>query len=388
MLSAMAVFGTRPEAIKVAPVVLAMRAADDFRCTVVVTAQHRDLLDQVLGLFDITPDADLDIIHTRQTLTGVTVRGLEGLDPTMSGARPDVVLVQGDTTTTFVGALCAFYHDIPVAHIEAGLRTHDLHSPYPEEANRQLTSRLATLHLAPTATAKANLLAEGIPAGRIVVTGNTVIDALDIASSIAPEPDDRRLAQIEAGTARVILVTLHRRESWGAPMAGVADALAAIAEEFPDVEIVFPVHPNPVVRDVVEPALGHLGNVALVEPLPYGNFARLLARACLVVTDSGGIQEEAPSLGKPVLVTRDTTERPEAVEAGTVRVVGTDRRVVERTIRHLLTDIDAYRVMATAVNPYGDGRATGRTLAALRHTFAGGAPADEFAPETSVPAAL
>jgi UDP-N-acetylglucosamine 2-epimerase (non-hydrolysing) len=374
----MLVFGTRPEAIKMAPLVLALRKAPDFRPVVVVTAQHRSMLDQVLRLFDITPDFDLDIIKDRQTLTSVTARALERLSPLIGEQSPDMVVVQGDTTTTFVGALAAFYHRVPVVHVEAGLRTGNPFSPYPEEINRHLTTQLTSLHLAPTATSKDNLASEGIDKRSIVVTGNTVIDALLWTVDRRLDYGEPALAALDKHTGPVLLVTAHRRESWGDALVQVGQALADVALAEPDVLVVFPIHRNPVVREAIMPPLAGLANVILVEPMAYGGFARLMERSTLILTDSGGVQEEGPSLGKPVLVMRDTTERPEAVAAGTVRLVGTDRDRVRDSVLELLRDKAAYASMARAVNPYGDGRACERALAAIRHHFGEGPPAEEF----------
>lgn len=369
------VLGTRPEAIKLAPVIRALRATAGIEPVVIATAQHRELLDGVLRFFGIVPAVDLDLQRKRQTLAEVTSRVLLGLGPVFAELRPDIVLVQGDTTTTMAAALAAFYAGIRTAHLEAGLRTFDVTAPYPEEVNRRLTTVLAGLHLAPTAVAKSNLLREGVDPATVVVTGNTVIDALLWAVRKESAYDDPRLATLEADLdrdgRRLLLVTTHRRESWGPTMAGVVAALAQVAREDRDLAVVLPVHPNPVVRDVVVPALAGLPNVLITEPLDYGAFARLMARADLVLTDSGGIQEEGPSLGKPVLVLRNTTERPEAVQAGTVALIGTDPQRIVREVRRLLADRSAYDAMARAINPYGDGAAAGRCVAALTR-FAGG----------------
>ena len=383
----MVVFGTRPEAIKVAPVIQALAKAAWSEPVVAVTAQHRRILDQVLELFDIRPDHDLDIIQPGQTLTDITVGGLHGLGPALAEADPDLVMVQGDTTTTFAGALAAFYQKVPVAHLEAGLRTGNVLSPYPEEMNRRLTSQLASLHLAPTPASRANLLAEGVNPASVVVTGNTVIDALHWTVGRRVPYSDPALASLDDDPRRVLLVTAHRRESWGQPMAAIGAALAALARTEPDLLIVLPIHPNPVVRETILPAVADQPNVRVVEPLAYGEFARLLHRAALVLTDSGGVQEEAPSLGKPVLVMRDTTERPEAVAAGTARLVGTDRDAIVANVRRLLHDPAAYTRMATAVNPYGDGRAAERTCQALARFLGLDAAVEEFVPE-GPPAAL
>jgi len=361
-IKVMSIFGTRPEAIKMAPVVRAlMRHTDAIETRTLVTAQHREMLDQVLHLFRITPDYDLNIMAAGQTLFDITSRAMLGINEVFQKERPDLVLVHGDTTTTFAGALAAYYHQIPVGHVEAGLRTHDIYSPFPEEMNRRLTGGIATLHFAPTATAHANLRAEGIPEGRIFITGNTVIDALH--HTVRPDyvlPAE--LGSVDFAEHRVLLVTTHRRENLGEPMRHVYRAIRDIIEELDDVEVIFPVHRNPKVREIVQEELGGLERVHLIDPLDYEPFANLMARVDIVLTDSGGIQEEAPALGKPVLVLRDTTERPEAVTAGTVRLIGTDeRRVYEETMR-LLTEPTAYTHMAEAVNPYGDGEAARRVF--------------------------
>lgn len=376
----MVVFGTRPEAIKVAPVVKALSDSRHFEPVVAVTAQHRSMLDQVLELFGIVPDFDLNIIRDRQTLTDVTLGALSGLSPLMADVRPDAVLVQGDTTTTFAGALAAFYERIPVVHIEAGLRTGEVYSPYPEEINRRLTTQLAALHCAPTRSNEANLLAENVDPSKIVVTGNTVIDALLWTVGRRVSFEDERLERIESSESPVLLVTAHRRESWGPGMEAIGRAIARIAVDFPALRIVFPIHKNPVVREAILPAIGHLANVTVVEPLAYGEFARLMNRADVILTDSGGVQEEAPSLGKPVLVMRDTTERPEAMVAGTVKLVGADEAAIVSNVTSLLTDPAAYAAMANAVNPYGDGHAAPRTVDALAHFFGVGPAVDEFDP--------
>jgi UDP-N-acetylglucosamine 2-epimerase (non-hydrolysing) len=382
----MAIFGTRPEAIKVAPVLAALEESPDFEPVIVVTGQHREMLGQVLELFRIEPDHDLDLCEPGQTLTSITAKALLGLEPLFATERPDAVLVQGDTTTTFVGGLAAFYHGLPVFHLEAGLRTLDLASPFPEEANRQLTSRIASLHLAPTLGNKANLVAENVDPAKIVVTGNTVVDALLQAVERSDSYGDPALADLDRDPRRVILVTAHRRESWGEGHASIARAVAEIARTEPDVLVVFPIHRNPVVRDAIMPLLAGLSNVRVVEPLAYGGLVRLMRRADLILTDSGGIQEEGPSLGKPVLVTRDTTERPEAVTAGTVRLVGTEELQIVGAVRTVLHDPHEYAAMANAVNPYGDGRAAERTVAALAHLFGLGPRPDEFRPDANLEA--
>lgn len=363
-----------------APVVMGLQASGDLEAVVAVTAQHRSMLDQVLDTFGITPDHDLDISRDRQTLTDITSLTLGGLETLLETERPDLMVVQGDTTTAFAAALAGFYAQVPVAHVEAGLRTGDSSSPYPEEVNRRLISQLATLHLAPTPWAAGNLAAEGLRPEFIVCTGNTVIDALAWTVNQPDRSSSNLLANLSADRRRVILVTVHRRESWGGHIAGIARALASVARANPDVVIVLPIHKNPVVREALLPVLGPIENVIVVEPLPYGEFARLLVLANLVVTDSGGIQEEAPSLGKPVLVLRDVTERPEAVAAGTVEVVGTDESYVAARIQALLDDSDLYARMAFAQSPYGDGRAGPRSVAAIRWLLGGGHRPDEFHP--------
>jgi UDP-N-acetylglucosamine 2-epimerase (non-hydrolysing) len=376
----MVVYGTRPEAIKVAPLIRELRESPLFTPLVAVTAQHRSMLDQVNEVFGVTPDFDLDIHQPGQTLTGITNRALAGVQDLLAAQRPDAVVMQGDTTTVFAAALAAFYEKIPVVHLEAGLRTDDPYSPYPEEINRRLATQLATLHLAPTATSRANLMAENVHPSAITVTGNTVIDALLWASSGAHGYGDPALSSLDADPAPVLLVTAHRRESWGRPMRQAARALATVAVAHPELRVVFPMHANPLVREAVLPAIGHLPNVTVTGPLPYGGFARLMNRASLILTDSGGVQEEGPSLGKPVLVMRDTTERPEAVRVGTARLVGTDHDLIVLTTSQLLTDPAAYAAMAGAVNPYGDGRAAERSVAALAHHFGRGPAPAEFAP--------
>jgi UDP-N-acetylglucosamine 2-epimerase (non-hydrolysing) len=377
----MVVFGTRPEAVKLAPIILALGESPHLEPIVVVTAQHREMLDQVTGLFGISYDADLDIMRPRQTLADITTRALSGLDALVAEHQPDALMVQGDTTTTFVGALAAHYHQVPVVHVEAGLRTHNRYSPFPEEMNRQLTSRLSTLHLAPTPASRANLLAEGIDRDNVVVTGNSVIDALLWTVGKRVDYADPLLDGLDDDPRRVLLVTAHRRESWGEPMVGVGRALGRIARAEPDLLIVLPVHRNPTVREALLPALEGLPNVIVTEPLAYGGFARLIDRAHVVLTDSGGVQEEAPSLGKPVLVMRENTERPEAVDAGTARLVGTDEGVVVDEVSRLLHDEAAHAAMANAVNPYGDGHAAARSVSAIEHLFGLGAAPREFTGE-------
>lgn len=370
MLKVMTIFGTRPEAIKMAPVVKALAEAPDMDPIVTVTAQHRDMLDQVLRLFDITPDYDLNIMSPGQTLYDVTDRALLGLKSVLEEAKPDVVLVHGDTTTTFAGALASFYQEIPVGHVEAGLRTGNIYSPFPEEMNRKLTGSLATYHFAPTSSSESNLVKENINQDHLYVTGNTVIDAL--ATTVREDYvfEEEAINALDS-TKRIVLVTTHRRENLGEPMRHVYGAIRQLVEEFEDIQIVFPVHKNPKVRQVVQEELGTVERVTLIDPLDYEPFANLMAKSYLILTDSGGIQEEAPALGKPVLVLRDTTERPEAVTAGTVRLVGTDKAAVHDAAYELLHDQDAYKIMSNSVNPYGDGQASRRIVEALRHEFLG-----------------
>ena len=379
----MVIYGTRPEAVKVAPLIRALAQSPVFTPMVAVTAQHRSMLDQVNDVFEIKPEFDLDIHRPGQTLAAITTRALHGVQAVLAEQRPDAVVVQGDTTTVFAAALAAFYEQIPVVHLEAGLRTGNPYSPYPEEINRRLATRLTALHLAPTATSKCNLLAENVDPAKVVVTGNTVIDALLWAVERQFDYGEPALADLDATTKPVLLVTAHRRESWGAPLRTVGRALARIARAHRALRVVFPIHRNPAVREAILPAIRDLPNVTVTEPLPYGGFARLMNRASVILTDSGGVQEEGPSLGKPVLVMRDTTERPEAVLAGTVRLVGTDEDLIVDTVGRLLTDPAAYMAMANAVNPYGDGRAAQRAVAALAHHFRLGPAPDEFqaAPE-------
>ena len=371
MIKVMTVFGTRPEAIKMAPVVLELQKhADQIQTIVAVTAQHRQMLDQVLDLFQITPDYDLDIMSQGQTLYDITTKSLMGLKDVLAKEKPDLVLVHGDTTTTFAGALASYYQQVPVGHVEAGLRTGNIYSPFPEEMNRKLTGAIAAIHFAPTATAKANLLKENVNPSHIYVTGNTVIDAL--MTTVAGDYDfGDDLKGVDFQNHRVILLTTHRRENLGEPMRHIYKALRRIIEEIPDTEIVFPVHRNPLVRKVVEEELAGVDRIHLIDPMEYEPFANLMSLSSLVLTDSGGIQEEAPSLGKPVLVLRNTTERPEAVEAGTVRLIGTDKDVVYAETKRLLTDQAAYDAMSNAVNPYGDGKASQRIVQAILHAFAG-----------------
>ncbi|MDU2941538.1 MAG: UDP-N-acetylglucosamine 2-epimerase (non-hydrolyzing) [Enterobacteriaceae bacterium] len=371
-MKVLTVFGTRPEAIKMAPLVHALAKDPHFEAKVCVTAQHREMLDQVLHLFSIVPDYDLNIMSPGQGLTEITCRILQGLKPILESFKPDVVLVHGDTTTTIATSLAAFYQRIPVGHVEAGLRTGDLNSPWPEEGNRMLTGRLATWHFAPTENSRQNLRDENTLDEQIFVTGNTVIDALFWVRDRVMA-DEALRAELTArypflsNGKKMILVTGHRRESFGEGFEQICHALADIAAQNRDVQIVYPVHLNPNVSEPVNRILGHVDNVILIEPQDYLPFVWLMNHAWLILTDSGGIQEEAPSLGKPVLVMRDTTERPEAVEAGTVRLVGTDREDIVKQVTRLLYDDDEYLAMSRAHNPYGDGKACERILDALKN---------------------
>jgi len=358
----LSVFGTRPEAIKMAPVLQALSREAGVRSLVCVTAQHREMLDQVLTLFGIRPDHDLDLMRDGHTLTEVTTRTLALLAPYLDEARPDLLLVQGDTTTTMAASLAAFYRRIPVAHVEAGLRTGDNSYPYPEEVNRRITTVIAAHHFAPTKIAAANLAREGIAEAAITVTGNTVIDALLSVVRTTPQS----LPELPFRGGRIVLVTAHRRENFGAPMQEIFAALRDLAAAHPDVDMVYPVHPNPNVSGPARKALADIPGVHVIPPLEYKAFADLMAASYLILTDSGGIQEEAPSLGKPVLVLRDETERPEAVEAGVVRLVGPHRAAIVQAATELLTHPKAYAAMATRINPYGDGKAAGRIVAKVR----------------------
>ena len=374
----MPVYGTRPEAIKMAPIVAALRHSSNLECLVTVTGQHREMLDKVNELFGIIPDYDLNIFQHGQTLSDIATRTMTGLERVFAERRPDAVLVQGDTTTSTAAAMAAFYHGIPVVHVEAGLRSGNASSPFPEEGNRKMTSQIATLHLAPTQASRENLLAENIDASDIVVTGNSVIDALleTVEKNVAFS--DRRLEGLANPRGRILLVTTHRRENQGAAMRGIGRAVARIADAYPDLTLVLPIHSNPVVREAILPPLLGRANVFITEPLSYGEFTRLLSLSDVVLTDSGGVQEEAPSLGKPVLVMRENTERPEAIAAGTVRLVGTDEEGIFRQISSLLDSPEEFDSMANAVNPYGDGHAAARTVAAVEEMLQVGVRLPEF----------
>lgn len=366
MKKIMFVFGTRPEAIKMAPLVKAVEAAEDLEPLVVVTAQHREMLDQVLQLFDVHPSYDLNLMKPGQSLTDITAGVLRGIERIVIKEKPDLVLVHGDTTTTFAGALASFYQQVPIGHVEAGLRSGNMYSPFPEEANRRLTGALTSIHLAPTPQARANLLREGINPDIIYTTGNTVIDALmmTIKDDYTFDDDLEKALNVPG---RKVLLTTHRRENLGQPMVQIFRAIRKLHERFPDVHFYFPVHLNPKVRALAKEALSDQERVHMFEPLDYAPFANLINRMDLVLTDSGGLQEEAPAIGKPVLVLRDNTERPEAVEAGTVRLVGADTQLIYDTVETLFTDEEEYARMEHAVNPYGDGKACERIVAAIKH---------------------
>ena len=364
----MAIFGTRPEAIKMAPVVRELLKHPEIETKVCLTAQHREMLDQVVDLFQLPVDYDLDIMKQGQSLYDITDRVLLGLKEVLEKEKPDLVLVHGDTTTTFSATLAAFYQQIDVGHVEAGLRTGNMYSPFPEEANRRLTSVLTALHFAPTETARQNLLKENQKDDHIFTVGNSVIDALLATVKKDYVFEDKELQDIEEHK-RIILVTTHRRENLGEPMRNVYRALRRLVETVPDTEVVFPVHRNPLVRQAVKEVLDGVPGIHLVDPMEYEPFTNLMARSAIILTDSGGIQEEAPSLGKPVLVLRDTTERPEAVASGTVKLVGTDEDKVYNTAYKLLTDEVAYREMAESINPYGDGHTSERIVQAILYFY-------------------
>jgi len=368
-LKAMVVFGTRPEAIKMAPLVKELKKYDQIETTVCVTAQHRQMLDQVLKIFDIAADFDLDIMKDKQTLVDITTRGLEGLNRVFGEVKPDIVLVHGDTTTTFVGSLAAFYNKISVGHVEAGLRTNDKYFPYPEEINRKLTGVLSDIHFAPTRTNKANLLKENVKENKIYMTGNTVIDAIKTTVRKDYVFGNNRLKDIDFSGNRVITVTAHRRENLGEPLENICQALKYVADRYEDVVIVYPVHLNPAVQSVARKIMGGHNRIHLIDPLDVQDMHNLMDRSYLIMTDSGGLQEEAPSLGKPVLVLRNETERPEALEAGTVKLAGTDRENIINLTCELLDVNEEYQKMAKAVNPYGDGFASSRIAKALLYEF-------------------
>ena len=353
-IKVISVFGTRPEAIKMAPLVKELKSRKEIECIVCVTAQHRQMLDQVLDVFEITPDYDLDIMRQGQTLSDITSRALKGLEEIIQKEKPNIVLVHGDTTTTFAGALAAFYTQTDIGHVEAGLRTWNKYSPYPEEMNRQMVGVMADMHFAPTENSKNSLLSEGKKEETIFVTGNTAIDAL--ATTVKADYKHEIFDWI--GNDRLILLTAHRRENLGEPMRHMFKAIKEIVDEFPDVKVVYPVHLNPRVREVASEILGNNERIRLIEPLEVIDFHNFIAKSHIILTDSGGIQEEAPSLGKPVLVLRDTTERPEGIKAGTLKLVGTNEETIYKETKRLLTDKNEYEKMSKASNPYGDGKAS------------------------------
>ena len=360
MIKVMTVFGTRPEAIKMAPLVKELEKRDEIQSIVAVTAQHREMLDQVLEIFDIKPDYDLNIMKDRQTLLSITTNGLTGMDDVIKQAQPDVVLVHGDTSTTFVGALAAFYNQVKVGHVEAGLRTYDKYSPFPEEMNRKLTGAIADFHFSPTISNKNNLLRENVAEDSIFITGNTVIDALQTTVRDDYEFKDPTLKALDFENTRVILVTAHRRENLGEPLKNICTAIKEVVDENPDVQVVYPMHLNPAVRETATSILGNDSRIHLIEPLDVEELHNAMARCYLVMTDSGGLQEEAPSLGKPVIVLRNETERPEAVEAGTVVMGGVHKEHIKELANNILSDKDLYAKIAHTANPYGDGHASER----------------------------
>ena len=365
----MTVFGTRPEAIKMAPLCKVLEACPQIESIVCVTAQHRQMLDQVLGIFDIKPDYDLDIMRERQTLVGITTRVLEGLDEVLKEAKPDIVLVHGDTSTSFVGALAAFYNQIPVGHVEAGLRTYDKYSPFPEEMNRCLTGCMTDMHFSPTTSNRDNLLREGYDPKDIFITGNTVIDALKTTVQADYVFKDEQLNAVPFADKKIFLVTAHRRENLGKPLEQICRALKRLVERYPETELVYPVHLNPAVRETVFSILGGCERVHLIEPVNVDDLHNAMARCHMILTDSGGLQEEAPALGKPVLVLRHETERPEAVAAGTVKIAGVEEEDIFKMACELMDSEEAYNKMSHAVNPYGDGNASERIVDAILYHF-------------------
>lgn len=368
-IKVMLVFGTRPEAIKMAPLAIELKKHQEFETLVCVTAQHREMLDQVLDIFNLKPDYDLDIMKERQTLVGITCRVLEGLDGVFKKEQPDIVLVHGDTSTSFVAALAAFYNQISVGHVEAGLRTYDKYSPFPEEMNRCLTGRITDVHFSPTVRNRDNLLREAISEDKIYVTGNTVIDALKTTVKDDYVFEDETLRSVDFNNKRVITVTAHRRENLGEPLENICNAIKNIVLKNENVEVVYPVHMNPAVRETVNAIMGDTPGIHLIEPLSVNELHNAMARSYMIMTDSGGIQEEAPALAKPVLVLRRETERPEAVDAGTVKIAGTNRETIEKMAQELLDSEEAYNKMARAANPYGDGEASGRIAEAIKYEF-------------------
>ena len=363
------IFGTRPDTIKLAPIILELQKEKDFKVINIATAQHRSMLDQVLSVFKIVPDYDLNIMAPKQTLAGLSGRSIIGLDEILANEKPDLTLVQGDTTTTFIGSLASFYNHIPVGHVEAGLRTNDKANPFPEEINRRLTGVISELHFAPTDSAKQSLLKENTDPKSIFVTGNSVIDALKYSVIKDYSFTVDILNQLVAEKKKIVLVTMHRRENWGEPMKGAACAIKRLAERYPDFAFVFPVHMNPIVRDVVNPVLTGISNVHLIEPLDYLDFVNIMSKSFLILTDSGGVQEEGPHFGIPLLVLRSVTERPDAVDYGTVKLVGTDEEKIFSAATLLIDDKNEYQQMANAANPYGDGLAAERTVRIIKNYF-------------------
>lgn len=368
-IKVMTVFGTRPEAIKMCPLVLELKKYENIIPIVCVTAQHREMLDQVLDIFGVKPDYDLDIMKSRQTLGGITTRVLEGMEDVLKKEKPDVVLVHGDTSTSFVGALAAFYEQIKVGHVEAGLRTYDIYSPFPEEMNRQLTGRIANMHFSPTQRNFDNLIKENVDSDKIYITGNTVIDALKTTVKENYEFENECLRNLDFENSRVVIVTAHRRENLGKPLEDICTAISELVDEYEDIEVVYPVHLNPAVRETVWSILGEKERVHLIDPLDVMELHNAISRSFMVMTDSGGIQEEAPALAKPVLVLRRETERPEAVAAGTVKIAGVDKDVIKRLAKELLDNPEEYKKMAQAANPYGDGGASRRICEAILYEF-------------------
>lgn len=362
MIKVMSIFGTRPEAIKMAPLVKELEKREEIKSIVCVTAQHREMLDQVLETFNIKPDYDLNIMKSGQTLADITTRALVGLEEVIKEAKPDIVLVHGDTTTTFAGALAAFYNNVAIGHVEAGLRTWDKYSPFPEEMNRQMVDRMTDMYFAPTEVSKKNLLDEGIDASKIYVTGNTAIDAM--STTVNEDYTHQELEWINENE-RMILLTAHRRENLGEPMRHIFKGIKRVVDEFEDIKVIYPIHLNPKVREVANEVFGDCKRVKLIEPLEVFDFHNFQNKSYLILSDSGGIQEEAPSLGKPVLVLRDTTERPEGIEAGTLKLVGTDEEVIYREMKKLLENKEEYEKMSKASNPYGDGHASERIVDAI-----------------------
>lgn len=381
----LAVYGTRPEAIKMAPVIKALEHSATLHCEIAVTGQHREMLDQVNEMFAIVPDHDLNVFEPGQTLNALMAKVFARIDPVLEQVAPKAVLVQGDTSTVAAAAIAAMYRQIPVVHLEAGLRSGDIWSPFPEEANRKIVSQITSLHLAPTTQSRDNLLREGISADDIVVTGNTVIDALFTTLDLNPPVSHPQVAELVEQGKKILLVTTHRRENWGGAMENVGRALRTIAQNFPEMTIVLPAHRNPLVREAVLPSVEGLPNVLVTEPLSYGEFIRVMNAAHIVLTDSGGVQEEAPSLGRPVLVMRENTERPEAVAAGTVRLIGTDEARIVDEVSRLMTSQASYDAMSKAQNPYGDGKAAARTVAAIEQLLGLGQRIEDFSVDRPAP---